>query len=77
MIQNLKNKMELQKYRLATRIEKMKEAFNKDLEEIKQNNVIMKNVITEIKNTLEGTKTRITEAEEGISEVEDIMVEIK
>ena len=37
----------------------------------------MNNVITEIKNTLEGTKTRITEAEEGISEVEDIMVEIK
>ena len=35
MIQNLENKMELQMYRLETRIEKMQEMFNKDLEEIK------------------------------------------
>ena len=34
MIQNLENKMELQINRLETRIEKMKEMFNKDLEEI-------------------------------------------
>ena len=31
---------------------------------------------TEIKNTLEGTNSRITEAEDRISEVEDRMVEI-
>ena len=31
----------------------------------------MNNVITEIKITLEGTNSRITEAEERISEVED------
>ena len=31
----------------------------------------MNNVINEIKNTLEGTKSRITEAEDMISEVED------
>ena len=36
----------------------------------------MKNTITEIKNTLEGTNSRITEAEEWISELEDRMVEI-
>ena len=36
----------------------------------------MNNAITEIKNTLEGTSSRITEAEERISEVEDRMVEI-
>ena len=36
MIQNLENKMELQIYRLQTRIEKMQEMFNKDLEEIKK-----------------------------------------
>jgi len=36
----------------------------------------MKNIIIEIKNTLEGTNSRITEAEEWISEVEDRMVEI-
>ena len=32
--------------------------------------------INEIKNTLEGTNSRITEAEDRISEVEDRMVEI-
>ena len=36
MIQNLENKMELQKNRVETRIEKMQEMFNKDLEEIKE-----------------------------------------
>ena len=38
MIQNLENKMELQINRLETRIEKMQEMFNKDLEEIKRVN---------------------------------------
>ena len=36
----------------------------------------MNNAITEIKNTLEGTNRRITEAEEKISVVEDRMMEI-
>ena len=36
----------------------------------------MINAITEIKNTLKGTNSRITETEEKISEVEDRMVEI-
>ena len=36
----------------------------------------MNNTITEIKNTLEGTNSRITEAEEWISELEDRIVEI-
>ena len=36
----------------------------------------MNNAITEIKSTLEGTNSRITEAEDMISEVEDRMVEI-
>ena len=35
----------------------------------------MNNAITKIKNTLEGTNSRITEAEESISEVEDKMAE--
>ena len=35
MIQNLENKMELQINILETRVEKMQEMFNKDLEEIK------------------------------------------
>ena len=36
----------------------------------------MNNAINEIKNTLEGTNSRITEAENRISEVEDRMMEI-
>ena len=36
----------------------------------------MNNAINEIKNTLEGTNSRIMEAEDRISEVEDRMVEI-
>ena len=54
----------------------MQEKLNKDLEEIKNNRYIMNNAINEIKNTLEGTNSRITEAEDRISEVEDRMVEI-
>ena len=36
IIQNLKNKMALQINRLETRIEKKKEMFNHDLEQIKE-----------------------------------------
>ena len=36
MIQNLESKMELQINRPKTRIEKMQEMFNKDLEEVKK-----------------------------------------
>ena len=50
--------------------------FNKDLEEIFKSQYIMTNAINEIKNTLEGTNSRITEAEDRISEVEGRMVEI-
>ena len=39
MIQNLENKMELQIHSLKTRIEKMQERFNKDLEEKKRVNI--------------------------------------
>ena len=69
MIKNLENKMELQINSLETRIEKMQDMFNKDLEEIKKSQSIMNNAINEIKkNTLEGTNSRITEAEDRISE---------
>ena len=44
MIQNPENKMELQINRLETRIEKMQEMFNKDLEETKKSQSIMNNV---------------------------------
>ena len=53
-----------------------KKFFNKDQEEIRKSQSIMNNEITEIKNILEGTNSRITEGEDRISEVEDRMVEI-
>ena len=65
MIQNLGNRME-----------KIQETFNKDLEEEKSKQTAMDNTITEIKNTLEGINSRITEAKEWISELKDKMVEI-
>ena len=55
-------------------IEKMQETFNKDLEEIKKS--INNNAVTEIKGTLEGTNSRITDAEDRITGVQDRMVEI-
>jgi len=54
----------------------MQEKFNKDLEETKKSQSIMDNAVNEIKNTLEGTNSRITEAEDRKSEVEKRMVEI-
>ena len=57
-------------------IEKMQERFNKDLDKIKKSQYIMNNAINDIRNTLEGTNSRITEAADRISEVEDRMVEI-
>ena len=76
MIQNLESQMQLQINSLETKIEKMQEMFNKDLEEIKKSQLKMNNAINEIKVTLEGTMSRITETEDRISEVEDKMVEI-
>ena len=43
MIQNLENKMELQINSLETRIERMQEMFNKDLEEKKKSQYIVNN----------------------------------
>ena len=76
MIQNLEIKKESQINSLKTRIEKMQERFNKDLEEITKSQYIMNNAINEIRNTLEGTNSRIMEGEDRISEVESKMVEI-
>ena len=44
--------------------------FNKHLEEISAQS-IMNNAIIEMKSTLEGTNSRITETEDKIREVED------
>ena len=52
MIKNLENRME-----------KMQESINIDLEELKNKHAETNNTITEIKNTLEGINSRISEAE--------------
>ena len=44
--------------------EEMQESINKDLEELKNKHTETNNIITEIKNTLEGIKSRIAEVEE-------------
>ena len=49
MIQNLEIKMESQINSLETRIEKIQERFNKDLEEIKKSQYIMNNAINKEK----------------------------
>ena len=65
MIKNFENKME-----------KLQDSINKDLEEWQNKYKETNKIITEIKNTLEGINSRIYEAEEWISELEDKMVEI-
>ena len=53
MIKTLENKMK-----------KMQESINKDLEELKNKHTETNNIITEIKNTLKGINSGISEAEE-------------
>ena len=62
MIQDLGERME-------AKIEKMQEMLTKDLEELKKKQA-------EMNNTLEGINSRITEAEEWISDLEDSMMKI-
>ena len=49
---------------LESRKEKMQESINKDLEKLKNKHTETNNTITEIKNTLEGINSRISEAKE-------------
>ena len=60
---------------LGNRMEKIQKTFNKDLEELKSKQTMM-NTKNEIKNTLEGINSRITEAEEWINDLEDKIGEI-
>ena len=50
--------------------------FNKDLEKLQNKQTEMNNTINEMKNTLEGINSRITETEQWINDWEDRMVEI-
>ena len=55
-------------------MEDLSETFNKEIENIKKNQSEMKNLITEIKNTLEGIN-RIEETEEQTSNLEHRVME--
>ena len=63
-------------HNLGNRMQKIPEATNKDLEEVKSKQTMMNNTINGIKNSLEGINSRITEAEEWISDLEDKIMEI-
>ena len=47
-----------------SKMDKMQESINKNLEELKNKHTETNNTITEIKNTLGGINSRISEAEE-------------
>ena len=49
MIQNLGNKIEAQVNRLEAQIEKIREMFNKELEDLKNRQSAMNNTITDTK----------------------------
>uniref|UniRef100_A0A8D1UFI0 L1 transposable element RRM domain-containing protein n=1 Tax=Sus scrofa TaxID=9823 RepID=A0A8D1UFI0_PIG len=70
MMQDIGNKLE-------AKIDTLQETWSKEIQDIKLKQVEMQNTITEIKkkNSLEAANSRIQEAEEGISEVEDRLVE--
>ena len=57
------------------RVEKL-EVFKKQLENIKNNQKQVKNIITEIKDTLEGINCRLNDTEEWISKLEYRVEEI-
>ena len=61
---------------MEAQTENMQELFNKGLEELKNKQIKMTNTETAMKSTLEQINSRINEAEEWVSELEDRMVEI-
>ena len=61
---------------LGNRMEKIKEILNKDVEELKSKQTMMNNTINEIKYSLKGINSRITRAEEWISDKEEKIEEI-
>ena len=52
------------------------QTFEKELENIKNNQTDREDTITEMKNTLEGINCRLNDTEELINKVEDRMVDI-
>ena len=83
MIQNRGNRMEKIQETFNKDLEELKSTImmmmNSTISEMKMNSTIsemMNSTISEIKNSLEGINSRVTEAEEWISDLEDKIVEI-
>ena len=60
----------------GNRMQKIQDRFNMDVEKLKTKETMKNNVKNEIKNTLEGINSKMTEAEDQVSELEDKIVEI-
>ena len=57
-------------------MEKTQEMFNKDIEDLKSKQTMMNNTKNKIKNAVEEIYSRITEAKQWKSDLEDKIVEI-
>lgn len=67
MIKRMLNKVE-------HTIKELREHFNKKIENVIKNQSEVKNIVTEMKKTLEGTHSRLVNTEEWISDLEDRIV---
>ena len=57
--------------KLEAKIDKLEKTMSKEIHNLRIKQADMQNTITKIKNLLEATNSRLQEAEEQISEVED------
>ena len=62
--------------KLEAKMDNLQETLSKEIQDLKLKQAEMQNTITEIKNSLKATNSRIQESEEQISQVEDRLVEI-
>ena len=62
--------------KLEAKTDNLQQTLSKEIQDLKLKQAEMQNTVTEIKNSLEATNSRIQEAEEWISKVEDRPVEI-
>ena len=69
MMQDIGNKLE-------AKMDNLQETLSKEIQDLKLKQAEIQNTINEIKKSLEATNSRIQEAEERISGVEDRLVEI-
>ena len=56
-------------------MDNLRETLTKEIQDIKLKQEEMQNTVTEIKNSLEAANSRIQEAEEQISKVEDRLMQ--